>query len=121
MRPARIKRHVPANGANLLTARVGGEVQPVRSRGLTDGQIWFMAMTSPSSTGTAPPLKLVPLPRAMNGTAHAAQMLTAATTSSLVTGTTTARGVAAKAVSPSLSYAANAAPSSRQRSGGKMA
>ena len=39
MRPARIKRHVPANGANLLTARVGGEVQPVRSGGLTDGQI----------------------------------------------------------------------------------
>ena len=46
----------------------------------------------PSSTGTAPPDRLVPLPRAMKGTRAAWQSRTVSMTSSADSASTTARG-----------------------------
>ena len=55
----------------------------------------------PSSIGTAPPDRLVPLPRAMNGTPAAWQARTASTTSWRDSAITTARGRARNEVRPS--------------------
>ena len=55
----------------------------------------------PSSIGTAPPERLVPLPRAMNGTRAAWHARTVATTSVADSASTTARGRARNEVSPS--------------------
>ena len=63
----------------------------------------FNVMTMPSFTGSEPPDKLVPLPRATNGSFSAWQNRTIWITSSCVSGTATASGRAANAVSPSLS------------------
>jgi hypothetical protein len=46
----------------------------------------FSAITTPSLIGSEPPLRLVPLPRATNGTPKRWQAFTAAMTSSCVTG-----------------------------------
>ena len=51
-------------------------------------------ITMPSATGTAPPERPVPAPRATNGTPCASQARTAATTCSVVAGSTTASGTA---------------------------
>jgi hypothetical protein len=63
----------------------------------------FSVMTIPSATGSDPPERLVPLPRATKGTCISWQILTSAMTSSCVSGTATASGVARNAVRPSLS------------------
>ena len=76
------------------------------------------AMTMPSTCGTAPPDRLVPLPRATNGTPASAQSRTMAMTSSPVSGSTTARGRARNVVSPSDSNAARPAAAVTMRAGG---
>ena len=76
------------------------------------------AMTMPSTCGTAPPDRLVPLPRATNGTPASAQRRTTAMTSSAVSGRTTARGRARNAVRPSDSKAARPAAAVTIRAGG---
>ena len=76
------------------------------------------AMTMPSTCGTAPPDRLVPLPRATNGTPASAQSRTMAMTSSPVSGSTTARGRARNVVSPSDSNAARPAAAVTMRVGG---
>jgi hypothetical protein len=57
-------------------------------------------MTMPSSIGTAPPERLVPLPRAMNGVGRVAAR-TASTTSWRDSAMTTARGGDRNEVRPS--------------------
>jgi hypothetical protein len=59
------------------------------------------AITTPPSTGSEPPERLVPLPRAVNGTPCSAHQRTVATTSSVLSGSTAASGRLRKAVSPS--------------------
>ena len=92
VRPPGVERHVAADRADRLARGVRRVVQPVRGgqcrdceiddAGFDDGEagcgsnrrtrfMRFSAMTIPSSMGTAPPERLVPLPRAMNGTCAA--------------------------------------------------
>ena len=61
------------------------------------------AMTMPSATGSEPPDRLVPLPRATKGSRSWWQKRTSATTSSVVSGMATASGRVRKAVRASLS------------------
>ena len=58
-------------------------------------------MTTPSATGSAPPERPVPAPRATNGTSAPAQVRTTAATCSVVSGSTTAAGETRRPVSPS--------------------
>jgi len=76
--------------------RSSGSTERMRSRRLR-------AITTPSATGSAPPHRLVPLPRATNGIRHSRQARTTVITSSRVRGTTTASGRVRKTVRPSLS------------------
>jgi hypothetical protein len=59
------------------------------------------AITTPSSTGRAPPERPEPEPRATHGTPAAWQAATIAITSDALAGSTTARGIAAYCVRPS--------------------
>ena len=72
----------------------------------------------PSSMGTAPPERLVPLPRAMNGTRAAWHSRTASIDLVRDSAMTTARGRARNAVRPSDSYAASAPGRVSSRSDG---
>ena len=58
-------------------------------------------MTIPSATGSAPPDRPVPAPRATNGIRSRAQTRTTAATSSVLAGSTTSAGTTRKPVSPS--------------------
>ncbi len=51
-----------------------------------------VAMTTPPSTASTAPLRLVPVPRGMIGTLCAAQILTTSTVSAVLRGNTTASG-----------------------------
>ena len=89
VRPARVVGDVAADRARLLAARVGGEVQAVRGDGRREVEveharldprqpvagsterirfIFVVTMTTAPSSGTAPPARPVPEPRATNGT-----------------------------------------------------
>ena len=67
-------------------------------------------MTMPSSIGTAPPDRLVPLPRAMKGTRASWHRRTVSMTSSADSARTTARGRARNVVRPSRSRTGQARP-----------
>ena len=58
-------------------------------------------ITTPPSTGSAPPERPVPAPRATNGTPSAWQARTTACTASAVSGWQTSAGIARWPVSPS--------------------
>jgi hypothetical protein len=77
------------------------------------------AITIPPATGSEPPERLVPLPRATNGSRSSLQKRTNAMTSSAVWGIATAAGRLWKAVNPSLSYAANCSALVNNRSRGR--
>ena len=84
-------------------------------------------ITMPSATGTAPPESPVPAPRATNGAPCARQARTAACTSSVDRGRTTACGTARWPVRPSHSYVRSSAgseimsgPSARSRSATRL-
>ena len=85
-------------------------------------------MTMPSATGTAPPERPVPAPRATNGAPWVRHTRTAACTSSVVRGRTTASGTARWPVRPSHSYIRSSAgsemtasvPSARSRSATRL-
>ena len=110
---ARVERDITPNRAYRLTRRVGSVIEPEGSRGLRDAKIdtpgsttaiassasrrrmrssRFSPITTPPSTGSEPPERLVPLPRATKGTSCSWQARTAATTSSELDGRTTTRG-----------------------------
>ena len=72
----------------------------------------------PPSTGSEPPDRLVPLPRATNGTRSRWQRRTVSTTSSRVSGSTTASGRRRKLVRASDSYGATRAGSVNSLSAG---
>ena len=55
----------------------------------------------PSATGSAPPDRPVPAPRATNGMCSRAQTATTADTSSVLTGSTTSAGMTRYPVRPS--------------------
>ncbi len=76
------------------------------------------AMTMPSSSGTEPPERLVPEPRATNGTPAAWHSRTVSMTSWRDSASTTARGRVRNAVRASLSYEASALVAVSNRSGG---
>ena len=60
-------------------------------------------ITIPSATGSAPPERPVPAPRATNGSAASLQSRTTAATSSVVSGRVTSEGTTRRPVRPSQS------------------
>ena len=115
VRAAGVLGDVAADRAHLLAGRVGRVVEAVagdrrltsrlvtpgctraRRLGTSTSRIRFIRarpMTMPSAIGIAPPESPVPAPRATNGTPWAAHTRTAATTSAVERGSTTASGIA---------------------------
>ena len=78
-------------------------------------------MTMPSATGSAPPERPVPAPRATNGIACAAQARTTACTCSVVSGRQTSPGITRRPVSPSHSYVRSSSCSVSTAPGGSAA
>ncbi len=78
-------------------------------------------ITIPSAIGIAPPERPVPAPRATNGTPWSDAIATAAATSAVVRGSTTACGIARQPVRPSHSYVRSSAGSVSTASRGSAA
>ena len=78
-------------------------------------------ITTPSATGSAPPDRPVPAPRATNGTPCSWQSRTTAATCSAVSGRTTSSGIARQPVSASHSYTRSCSGSAITASGGSSA